>query len=154
MSESLNVGRTGKRNLLPSKQAQRDYLRDLRAAADAGDVLAMGLLVGLAKLEEHSAETRSYRLRRDFEQVGGTPTQIIDRAKRYMLDALERLEDEDQPRDAAGIQQGQGPRDAVPVKTADHVCSTTGGHPVKGESDSRRNKGDEHQPQAEQETQL
>jgi hypothetical protein len=56
MSESLNVGRTGKRNLLPSKQAQRDYLRDMRAAADAGDVLAMGLLVGLAKLEEHHTE--------------------------------------------------------------------------------------------------
>jgi len=58
MNESLNVGRTGKRNLLPSKQTQRDYLRELRAAADAGDVLAMGLLVGLAKLEEHNAEAK------------------------------------------------------------------------------------------------
>ena len=152
MNESLNVGRTGKRNLLPSKQTQRDYLRELRAAADSGDVLAMGLLVGLAKLEEQNAETRSYRLRRDFEQVGGTPAQVIDRAKRYMLDALDRLEDEDQPRDAAGIQQGQGPRDAAPAATISKAGSAACGNSDSSNgSDSRSSAEAEHPTQAEQE---
>lgn len=39
-------------NLLPSKAAQRKYLREIRSAADGGDVVAMSALIGLARLDE------------------------------------------------------------------------------------------------------
>jgi hypothetical protein len=157
MNESLNVGRTGKRNLLPSKQAQRDYLRIMRTAADNGDLLSMGLLVGLAKLEEHNAEAKEQarrdRLLSEFKQdtAGKDPLQILDRGRRYLLDLIEQLpEIEDQPRDAAGIQQGQGPRDAAPAATTGKAGSTASGNSDRsGESDSRLSAEAEHPTQAE-----
>lgn len=90
MSESLSVGRTGKKNLLPSKQTQRIYLRELRAAADAGDTLAMGLLVGLAKLEEHNNEFK-IQCRSGWRNEPGDPKAAIVAAIRANTPYSEQL---------------------------------------------------------------
>lgn len=142
----------GSRNVKPSRKAIEGYYRLLGGAADQGDTLAAGLLVMNDTLETNFREARTDRLRREFESEGGTMNQILDRGGRYLLHLAEQI-DEDQPREAAGLQQGQGLRDAAPAETTGKAGSAAGGDPdSSGVSDSRRDLGHEHPTQAEQET--
>ncbi|WP_156821624.1 hypothetical protein [Halomonas smyrnensis] len=142
----------GRPNTKPSKAAVANYYRLLQGAADQGDTLAAGVLVMNDTVDRHCRQARTDRLRRELESEGGTMSEILGRGRRYLLDLAEQI-DEDQPRDAAGLQQGQGLRDAAPAETTGKAGSAAGGDPASsGVSESRRDLGNEHPTQAEQET--
>ena len=51
MKSELNKGRSGQ-NLMPSKAVQRDYLKTIRDSADGGDIVAMGVLLALSRVDD------------------------------------------------------------------------------------------------------
>lgn len=51
MKSELNKGRTGQ-NLMPSKAVQREYLKAIRENADDGDIVAMGVLLALSRVDD------------------------------------------------------------------------------------------------------
>lgn len=51
MKSELNKGRSGQ-NLMPSKAVQREYLKAIRENADGGDIVAMGVLLALSRVDD------------------------------------------------------------------------------------------------------
>lgn len=142
----------GSRNKRPSQAAIAGYFELLRDAADAGDTAAAGALVVNDTIDRHMTEARRARLKRDFERGGGTTDQILDRGRRYLLALVDQIEEDGEPRDAAVVlHKGRMPRDAASPATTGQAGSATGGNPVPGASDSRRELGDEQPSQVIQE---
>ncbi|MBU3824676.1 MAG: hypothetical protein H9917_07610 [Candidatus Oceanisphaera merdipullorum] len=57
--QNIKAGREGK-NIMPSKADQRDYMKKIRAAADAGDVNAMVGILIITNQEALSKEIKEH----------------------------------------------------------------------------------------------
>ncbi|MBW3225494.1 hypothetical protein [Marinobacter adhaerens] len=145
----------GSQNIKPSKQAIAGYYKQLARAAYAGDSLAAGVLVINDTIGRHLDRERSDRIEREFLAMDKSQSveQILATGKRRLMDLIEQLDDsEGQQRDAADLQQGQGPRDAAPADTTGQAGSAAGGSLTHSVSDSRHGQADEQLPHAEKGT--
>lgn len=70
MTEKLTKGRS-EPNLMPSKTVQREYLRQVRQAADAGDTTSMVGLLILSKMDAQFAEQKKAGLRERLNEASG-----------------------------------------------------------------------------------
>lgn len=70
MTEKLTKGRS-EPNLMPSKSVQREYLRQVRQAADAGDTTSMVGMLILSKMDAQFAEQKKASLRRRLNEASG-----------------------------------------------------------------------------------
>lgn len=68
MTKKITKGRS-EPNLMPSKTVQRDYLRQVRQAADAGDTTAMVGMLILAKMDAHKADQIKAALKQRMDSI-------------------------------------------------------------------------------------
>lgn len=145
----------GKPNAKPTRAAIDGYYRMLKAAAAKGETLAAGMLVLNDTLTSHLEKERSDRIEREYLAMNKDQTveQILSIGKNRLMDLIDQMNDtEGAPRDAGGLQQGQGPRDAAPADTTGNAGSAAGGSLMHSVSDSRHGQADEQLSHAEKGT--
>ena len=93
MTNKITKGRS-EPNLMPSKAVQKDYLRQLRQAADAGDTTAMVGMLILAKMDAHNADQTKAALKQRMEAISvhDDTAGYMKAFKDYLFFALDEAE--------------------------------------------------------------